>query len=234
MMAAMGAMNIGFGVAVGLGLLRRDRRTTADLSSALGLETFLAMLGVKVNVIGEHNLWAARPAVFIMNHQSTLDAIIVGALLRRDFASIAKREGKYDPRTFLMGQAMRVVFIDRSNSESARESLKGAVQLLRDGTSIIIAPEGTRTRSPLLLPFKKGGFHLAREAGVPVVPVVLRNPGELVSPNGSGIYAGTVDVRVHEPIPTDDWTVENIGEHVTRIQQLVADTLEHWPGEDLR
>jgi putative phosphoserine phosphatase/1-acylglycerol-3-phosphate O-acyltransferase len=233
-LAAIGGLNLGFGLGLGLGILRGDRRLGRNLGSALGCDLALGLAGVRLNVVGEHNLWSARPAVFIFNHQSGLDPVVVGALLRRDFTAVGKREAAYDPRAMQMGWALDVVFIDRSNTAQAKEDMKKLVDRLREGVSAVVAPEGTRTPTPVLGPFKKGAFHVAIEARVPVVPIVLRNAGELLWRGSMVIHPGTVDVCVLDPIPTDDWTLENLGERVAEVRRRYVETLEHWPASGLR
>ena len=94
---------------------------------------------------------------------------------------------------------------------------------------MVISPEGTRSVTPTVGPFKKGGFHLAMQAGVPIVPIVIRNAGEIMWRDAKIAQSGTIDVTVHPPIPTDGWTREDLNAAVTRVQQLYVDTLEDWP-----
>ena len=129
----------------------------------------------------------------------------------------------------IMTPAADVAYIDRSNNAAAREGLEPAVEALRNGRSIAIAPEGTRSPTPRLLPFKKGPFHLAMQAGVPVVPIVMRNCGEIMAAHSMAIHGGTVDVAVLPPVPTDDWTLENLNENIARVRQMYLDTLADWP-----
>jgi putative phosphoserine phosphatase/1-acylglycerol-3-phosphate O-acyltransferase len=219
------------GVGLGVGLLRGDRRLGADLACAMGFDAFLSLAGVKLRVVGEHNMWAQRPAVFVMNHQSGLDAMIVSALMRHHFSGLGKKEGRYSPMTFLMGKATDAVFIDRSDPVSAREQLSRLEDRLRDGLSVFVAPEGTRSPTPVLAPFKTGGFHVAMNAGVPVVPVVIRNAYDLMPGSAKTIRPGTVDVAVLDPIPTHGWTKETVRAEVAAVQKIFEHTLENWPEE---
>jgi putative phosphoserine phosphatase/1-acylglycerol-3-phosphate O-acyltransferase len=223
------AMNTGFGIGAALGLLRRDRRFGSNTGLALGSDAALKAARISLNVIGEDNLWRARPAVFIFNHQSALDPILFGALLRRDFTAVAKKEAKHDPRVALINFLLETVFVDRGNTTQSRRELDALVERIRGGTSIAIAPEGTRTATPKLQPFKKGAFHMAMQAGVPIVPVVVRNAGELWFRGDTWVHPGTADVCVLDPIPTGDWTVESLGGHVSDIRQRFIDVLEQWP-----
>ena len=179
-----------------------------------------ALVGLRLNVKGEHNLWAKRPAVFVFNHQSKADVIITAKLLRRDIAGVGKKELKQYP---LIGQLLEfagVVFIDRQNSASAIEAMTPLVDAMRfEGKSVVIAPEGTRTISPRLGPFKKGAFHLAMQAGVPVVPIVIHNAID-VAPKGEFVFrSATVDVDVLPPIDTSDWQAKTIDKHVADVRR---------------
>ena len=226
---ALGALNIGLGVGLGVGLIRGDRRLGSDLALSLGFPSFLAMAGVRMNVVGAHNLWARRPAVFVMNHQSGLDAMIVGALLRQNFTGLGKQEAQLSPATFLLGVAMDAVFVDRADSTKGRAAQEKLVQRLRSGVSVFIAPEGTRSPSAQLGEFRTGAFHVARTAGVPIVPIVLRNAYDLMPGKSKFIHPGVVDVAVLDPIPTDGWTRESVREDIAVVRKQFVDTLENWP-----
>ncbi len=228
-LTAIGAL--GFGVAAGAAtaLINSDRSVGMGVAASVGSDLALATAGVRLNVIGEENLWAKRPAVFLFNHQSQLDMLLLGALLRRDFTAVAKKELEHDPVFAPMGYLANVAYIDRKNSEKAREALEPVVQALREGRSIAIFPEGTRSPTPRLLPFKKGAFHMAMQAGVPVVPVVIRNAGEIMRPHSLVISDGTVDVAVLKPISSKGWTVKNVGRQAEKVRQLYLDTMAHWP-----
>jgi putative phosphoserine phosphatase/1-acylglycerol-3-phosphate O-acyltransferase len=234
--ARTGAALAGWGAATGLGatvgLLNGSRRDAVNLGGVLGVEVGLALAGIHVDVIGEDNLWAQRPAVFVFNHQSSLDMLVVGKIVRQDFTGIAKKELSRDPRFAVLGWLADVAYVDRGNPEKAREALQPAVDKLRSGVSIMIAPEGTRTPTPRLLPFKKGAFHLAMQAGVPLIPIVLRNTGDLAWRNSTILRSGTVQVVVHPPIPVDDWTVKDLNERVAEVRGLFERTLADWPGEE--
>lgn len=229
---AMAALNIGMGVGAALGILNSDRRFGINAGIPLACDAALALSGVRLRVIGEHNLWRARPAIFVGNHQSSLDPIVVGSLLRKDFTAVGKKEAQYDPRTLLGGLLLDPAFIDRSNPEKAIAELDKLGERIRAGTSIMIFPEGTRTPTPELGRFKKGAFHIALQAGVPMVPIVLRNTGELMWHKSKLVHSGTVDVCVLDPISTDDWKVEDLNRITGEVRQLFADTLEKWPGNE--
>lgn len=225
---------LGFGVAAGAAtaLINSDRTVGMAVAASVGSDLALATAGVELNVVGEEHLWSHRPAVFIFNHQSQLDVLLLGALLRRDFTAVAKKELEHDPVFAPLGYLASVAYVDRKNSTKAREALEPVVAALREGRSIAIFPEGTRSPTPRLLPFKKGAFHMAMQAGVPVVPVVMRNAGDLMRPHSLVISSGTVDVAVLKPISTKTWTPKNVGRQAEKIRQLYLDTMAHWPTKD--
>ncbi len=222
-LAAAGAL----GAAVGL--LNGDRRQGTNVAASIGPDLALALAGVKLNVHGEEHLWSRRPAVFIFNHQSSIDVAVIGSLIRRDLTGVAKKEAARDPRFAPIGYVADVVYVDRSNSTQARAALKPAVQRLKDGTSIAIAPEGTRSSTPKLGRFKKGAFHLAMQAGVPIVPIVIRNAGDVMWRNSLVIRPGTIDVAVLGPISTSRWTVKGLNRQIATVRGKMARTLANWP-----
>jgi putative phosphoserine phosphatase/1-acylglycerol-3-phosphate O-acyltransferase len=228
--AALAGLSGAVAAGVGLGVLTRSRRVAANLAIGTGTEAALALAGVRLNIEGEERLWSARPAVFIFNHQSSLDALIVGSLLRRDITAVAKKEAARDPRFAPVGLLMDVAYIDRSNSKRARSALAPVVDKIRSGVSLAIAPEGTRTPTPRLARFKKGAFHIAMQAGVPIVPIVIRNAGELMWRGSSLVRAGTVDVVVLPPVPTDDWRADDLDPHIDEIRQGYTDTFQELAG----
>jgi putative phosphoserine phosphatase/1-acylglycerol-3-phosphate O-acyltransferase len=228
-LAAYGGVAAGLVAGIGLGLVNRDRRTAVEITASVGSELALAAAGITMDVTGAENLWAARPAVFIFNHQSQLDVIVMASLLRTDFTGVAKKELKTDPMFAPLGWLADVAFVDRANTEEAKKALAPAVDALREGRSLAMAPEGTRSATPRLGPFKKGAFHVAMQAGVPIVPVVIRNAGELMPSHGVLISSGTLDVAVLPPVQTKNWQRDDIDHEVERVRGMYLETLAHWP-----
>ena len=157
--------------------------------------------------------------------------IVVSYLLRTDFTGVAKKEAANVPGFGQFFRLAGVAFIDRSNPRKAREALQPAVEKLLSGTSLVLAPEGTRSATPRLGPFKKGAFHIAMQAQVPMVPIVLRNVGELMWRGSQTLRGGTIEVCVLPPVDTSDWRRETVSDHVADVRKLFLDTLEHWPTE---
>ncbi len=203
-----------------------SRRDSINFSFSLFADTASALIGLDLNVKGEEHLWSHRPAVFVFNHQSKADVVIMARLLRRDVAGVGKKEIKKMPVIGKVLELGGVVMIDRADGRSAVKAMAPLVDAMRnEGKSVTLAPEGTRTISPRLAPFKKGAFHLAMQAGVPMVPVVIRNALD-VAPKGDFIFRpATVDVEVLPPVDTSDWSADTIDEHVSDVRNMFLKTL---------
>lgn len=184
-----------------------------------------AIAGITLNVTGEQNLWKKRPAVFVFNHQSAIEVLLVCKLLRKDFVGIAKTELKRYPLIGTAFEAFGTVFVDRSNRSQAIEAMRPVVDAIRKGSSVVIAPEGTRSPTPALGAFKKGAFHLAMQAGVPVVPIVFRNTSDSLPKRGLVIRPATIDVVVLPPVSTAKWKEKTIEKHVDSVRRMFVKTL---------
>lgn len=184
-----------------------------------------ALAGIDVAVSGEEHLWSHRPAVFIFNHQSGIDMLVLCRLLRRDIIGVAKQEVRRNPIFGPVFAAAGTVFIDRTNHAQAMAALKPVVESIREGLSLVLAPEGTRSVTGRLGRFKKGAFHMAMAAGVPIVPIVLRNTLDALPKHGIIVRPATIEVVVHPPIPTSDWKVEDLDRHIDEVRALYLETL---------
>ncbi|BDX31247.1 acyltransferase [Mycobacterium antarcticum] len=215
--------------AIGLGLLTRNRRTGVNFFTATWTRLLMTSIGIDLNVLGAENLTAKRPAVFLFNHRNQADPFIAGRLISDNFTSVGKKELEKDPLMGTVGRALDAAFIDRDDPKSAVESLRKIEELARKGLSVLIAPEGTRLDTTEVGEFKKGPFRIAMAAGIPLVPIVIRNAEVIAERNSSTFNPGSVDVAVFPPIPIDDWTTENLGERIAEVRQLYLDTLKDWP-----
>lgn len=208
------------------GLLAGSRREGLNLMGSVWGDLAISLAGVDVRVTGEDNLWKARPAVFIFNHQSGLDALLVIKLLRRDITAVAKQELKRNPIFGPVFSAGGVAFIDRTDSSKAIEALKPAVDALRGGLSVVVFPEGTRSGSARLGSFKKGAFHIAMQAGVPIVPVVIKNTVDALPRNAFVVRPATVEVVALPPVDTRGWTREGLEDEIRAVRNLYLEVLQ--------
>ena len=201
--------------------LTRSRREATNFSTGLFGDFAAAMVGMELDVYGEKNLWSSRPCVFIFNHQSKADVLILAKLIRKDMGGIGKQEIKKIPVIGWLMEYAGTVFIDRKNTTGAIAAMQPLVEAItKDGKSICIAPEGTRTVTPKLGPFKKGAFHLAIQAGVPIVPIVIHNAGDVAPKNEFVMRPATVRVDVLPPVDTSGWSAKTLNKHVTEVRNM--------------
>lgn len=143
-----------------------------------------------------------QPYVFMSNHASSIDIWALYVALPVRVRMIAKKQLASVPFLGWAMRAGRFFFVDRQNPHAARRTMEQAAARIRGGDSVLLFPEGTRSRTNTLGPFKKGGFHLAVNAGVPIVPCAVRGAYELQPPGRFAPQPGTVDVLIGDPIPT--------------------------------
>jgi 1-acyl-sn-glycerol-3-phosphate acyltransferase len=186
-----------------------------------GARQWLRLSGARVRVHGLEQLDPRRSYVFVANHRSFLDTAALFAYTGRRIGIIAKKELLKVP---IMGYGMgyvNILAIDRTNRESAVRTMKAATDCLRRGVSFGVFAEGTRALPHQLLPFKKGAFYMAAEAGVPVVPVAIKNTDEMMG-KGTGVARpGLIEMVFLPPVETaglsTDEEIRNLSERVNAI-----------------
>jgi 1-acyl-sn-glycerol-3-phosphate acyltransferase len=178
--------------------------------------------GARLIVEGVENLPKGKSIILVSNHQSTLDIPALFVALPIDFRFVSKHSLKYVP---VMGWYMvlaKFVFIDRGNKKSAIESLEKAGAQVRGGVSVVLFPEGTRSESGEILPFKKGPFALAVKAQVPVVPVTVEGTRHIMPKNSWDVAyaAAPVKVKIGQPIDPSPF-----GEDREALMRAVRDVI---------
>jgi 1-acyl-sn-glycerol-3-phosphate acyltransferase len=196
-----------------------------------GARNWLRLSGVRVRVRGLENLDPRQSYVFIANHRSFLDTAMLFYHLRRRIGILAKKELLKVP---IFGYGMgfvNILAIDRTNRESALRTTKAATDRLRAGTSFGVFAEGTRARPGELLPFKKGGFYMAVAAGVPVVPVAIKQTDGLMG-KGTGVARpGAFEMVVLPPIETAGLTDADVKRLTEQTRAAIAEELARPPAE---
>ncbi|OLN83415.1 putative 1-acyl-sn-glycerol-3-phosphate acyltransferase [Colletotrichum chlorophyti] len=185
--------------------------------------------GVTFEVIDPKNvLETTRPAVFIGNHQTELDVLMLGAMFPKYCSVTAKASLKKTPFLGWFMSLSGSIFIDRKNTKDAREAMAGAAnEIKKRKQSVYMFPEGTRSyaKDPVLLPFKKGAFHLAVQAGVPIVPCVVANYSHVLWLKGLIFNSGKIPVKVLDPIPTTGLTAADVDELTRKTRDLMLEEL---------
>lgn len=168
-----------------------------------------AMSFVRVKTNGFDHLEQEKSYIFIANHQSIFDVFVIYGWLPFIFKWIMKSDLKRIP---LIGKACDSaghIFIERANPIAAKQSLQIAAEKLKNGNSVVVFPEGTRTRTGKMNSFKRGAFNLASELELPIVPITLSGSYERLKTNSLSITPGTITMTVHQPISFDKFSQEN-------------------------
>jgi 1-acyl-sn-glycerol-3-phosphate acyltransferase len=191
-----------------------------------GARNWLRLSGMKVSVRGLESLDPDQPYVFISNHRSYLDTATLFAFVGRRIGLIAKKELLKVP---ILGYGMgyvNVMAIDRSNRDRALKTMDAATERLRSGISFGVFAEGTRAKPHGFLPFKKGAFYMAAQAGVPIVPVAIKNTDSLMGKGTGQARTGTIEMVLLPPVNTEgmagDVEVQGL---IDRVQKTIAKEL---------
>lgn len=184
--------------------------------------SLLAVAGVDLQVQGLEYLEPGRPYLYAANHQSAFDIFALIAALPQPVNFFAKVELFSIPFFGLAIKKMGCLPIDRSNRQAAKRSLEQAAQAVRQGNSLIIFPEGTRSLDGQLLPFKKGGFVLALKAGQPIVPVSISGSGRVWPKGGGRLHPGPIKVVFSPPIPTANYHPRDKGKLMAAVREAIA------------
>ncbi len=185
----------------------------------------LALCRVRLEIRGREKIRPPGPYLLFSNHQSQFDILAAVQTIPIPFRILAQRELFYIP---IFGWVLRLagfIGIDRSDREKAIRSLEDAACRIRNGTSLLIYAEGTRSQDGKLLPFKKGGFVLALQAGVPVIPITIRGSREVLPKGSLRIRPGTIRVAVGDPIDPREYSLESKEALMERVRGAMQEAL---------
>ena len=205
--------------------LKRNPQLALRLTKLLD-RIILFLAGIHVEVEGKEKISGQGGYVYVGNHRSFVDVTAVFLALPGDLRFLAKKEIYKIPLVSFALRTMGIIEVDRSNPEAAAKSIDRAVGEIRSGRSIILFPEGTRSRSPHMLPFKKGAFVLAIKAKAPIVPITLLGMAELLRPDTLFLYPGRVKIFIHDPIETEALDLENRTQLLDQARAVIEETWE--------
>ncbi|MGH0037601.1 MAG: lysophospholipid acyltransferase family protein [Myxococcota bacterium] len=228
--SAVVALTVAFGTLATLfGVVDRSERGIEWVAHTW-IHWVLRVCGVSVEATGLEHIRPDQPAVFMSNHQSHFDVAAIVETLPVPWRFVAKRELVRVP-FFGWGLALGGhVIIDRSDHDQAVRSLEAAADRIRGGTNVIIFPEGTRSESGELQEFKSGGFHLAVQAGVPIIPVSVSGSRHITPKRSLKIRGGRVSVVYGKPIPTAGRASEDREALKAEVRRAIAEGLQDASG----
>ncbi|KAI2612549.1 acyltransferase-domain-containing protein [Hypoxylon fragiforme] len=215
-----------YGVLASIVLRILGREQISQWTTARAFKYVMAVtIGVTFEVDDpKRHLQNIRPAVFIGNHQTELDVLMLGCMFPKYCSVTAKKALKNIPFLGWFMVLSGTIFIDRKNTKDAREAMAGAAaEIQKRRQSVYMFPEGTRSyaKEPGLLPFKKGAFHLAVQAGVPIVPVVVANYSHVLHIKDFIFKSGKIPIKVLDPISTTGLKAEDVDELTRSTRELM-------------
>lgn len=186
---------------------------------------------IRVKILGRYNYSRKKSYVVVANHQSMADIPVIHGWLGLRIKWVMKMELKKIPVFGPACRSLGCIYVDRSDSGAALKSMEEAKNRLFDrekitgGSAVLFFPEGTRTRDGRLLAFKKGAFRFAMDAGLPILPITIRNSRQILPSDSLDLSPGEVEVVVHPAVDLSCCTVKTLDETVSRVRHTIEQAL---------
>ena len=184
------------------------------------------MSGARVKISGQENIPRDRNLLFVSNHQSNFDIALFMSYIDKPKGYVSKIEMKKIPILRTWMEHLNCVFIERGNIRKSAEGMSKAIKILKGGYSLVIFPEGTRSKGSKMGEFKSGSFKLALKAKVPIVPVTINGSYKLMEENRNRIKPADVEIYIHPIIETDNLTLEEAEAIPDRVASIIASRLK--------
>jgi len=183
-------------------------------------------MGLSTTLIGAEHLAEGQSYIIVPNHQGNADIVALLMSMPRPFGWVVKESLLRVPLFGRVLASSGAISINRSDSRRAVEQLNKGIEQLKDGWSILIYPEGTRTSDGNLQPFKKGAFRLAISTGIPLLPVTVNGAFQILPKNTFNVRSGRVRITIGEPIQTQGLTQEDLPELMEATRQAILRNFE--------
>ncbi|WP_046173660.1 lysophospholipid acyltransferase family protein [Domibacillus indicus] len=181
----------------------------------------MKMAGARVQVTGEENV-PAGPVMFVSNHEGDFDVPAFIGYLNKPFGFVAKTEMKKIPLLSTWMELIHCLFLNRNDRRDAVKMLRDGAEILKNGHSLFIFPEGTRNKGGGLKPFKSGAFRMAKEAGVPIVPVAIKGTADIFENNpGRKLTPAHIEVAVLPPVMPGEYAEDDLKKTAAGVQKQI-------------
>ncbi|MCX7678870.1 MAG: 1-acyl-sn-glycerol-3-phosphate acyltransferase [Spirochaetes bacterium] len=181
----------------------------------------LLFSGVRVKVEGRENIEPGKPYVVMSNHQSHYDVWALIGYLPLQLRWVMKKELRKIPIFGLGCERMGHIYIDRKNPEQSHKELEIARKKFEAGASVVFFPEGTRSPDGNLLPFKKGGFVMALQHGLPILPITVNGSRKILPKGSLMLMPGKIDITIHPPVPTSGFSLETKEALMEKVRSII-------------
>lgn len=213
---------------VGLGVVLIflfDDRAANRIAGAWWARFNAYITSIRVKVTGRENVVKGQSYIVCSNHQSSYDIFLLFGWLGIDLKWVIKKELRAYPVFGYATEKGGNIIIDRSNPREAYKSLEKARQKIAGGTSVIMLPEGTRSRTGELGEFKKGAFWLARELGLPILPITITGTREILPPKTLDLFPGRAFMHIHPPVDASAYGEEETDRLIADVREIIASGL---------
>jgi len=184
-----------------------------------------------VTVSGRENMDRRKSYVIVSNHQSQYDIFVLYGWLGVDFKWVMKQELRKVPVIGIACDKLGHIFIDRADRKAAVATIKQAKTKIRGGTSVLFFPEGTRSRTLRMLPFKKGAFKMALDLGLPILPISIIGTRDILPPDTIDIFPGTAEMIIHEPVAIQGYNDDNMKKLMEKVRNIIQGPLTEAQGQ---
>lgn len=211
-----------FGILAVIISLVINQKTGSYLSGVMWARLNCLLTPVFIRVTGRENIVKKQSYVIVVNHQSAYDILVLYARIGVDFKWVMKKEVRKIPGVGFGSKAVGHIFIDRSSSKAAIDTINAAKSRIRDGTSVIIFPEGTRSRTREMLPFKKGAFWFAFDLNLPILPVTINGTREILPSGSMRLRPGKAEMIIHPPIDISRFSRDDMQELIRETREAIS------------
>jgi 1-acyl-sn-glycerol-3-phosphate acyltransferase len=202
------------------GMSVKEKDTLIQETPKKWSETIMKMTGSKVEVRGNHNL-PEGPVLIVANHEGDFDIPLLLGFLNKPFGFISKIEVKKVPVLSKWMDVMNCVYLDRKDRRQAVRSIREGVKRLKEGHSILIFPEGTRSKGGPIGEFKSGSLRLAKDAGVPIVPVSIEGTADVFEKNGRLIKPANITLTICPPISSEEYQDKDLKVVAKELKEII-------------
>jgi 1-acyl-sn-glycerol-3-phosphate acyltransferase len=215
-----------FGILAVVISLLINEKTGSYIGGVMWANLNCILTPVFIKVSGRKNIMKKQSYVIVVNHQSAYDIIVLYARLGIDFKWVMKKEIRKIPGVGFGSQAVGHIFIDRSSSKAAISSINAAKSKIKDGTSVVIFPEGTRGKTLEILPFKKGAFWFAFDLNLPILPVTINGTRKILPSGSLKLLPGKAEIIIHPAIEISDYDQSNMVDLIAHTRDVIKSGLK--------
>ena len=202
-----------------------DQRTGSYYGGAVWSRFNAWITPMFVTVKGKENINNKNSYIVISNHQSQYDIFLIYGWLGLDIKWVMKKQLRKIPGLGFGSEKVGHIFLDRSSPLAAKKTLAEAKERLSKGSSVVMFPEGTRSRDGKLLPFKRGAFKLALDLNLPILPLTIKGTKDIMPAKTINIMPGKASLTIHPPIQLDGYTEKNIRELMEKVKETIEQSL---------